>query len=158
MGLYSGVDREAIWAALFALLQAKVGASYVTFGRHHVQPPTLPEELQPALFLVQMRETRAPRPVGTPVKLTLSGYIILYVQTPAPLLDEIGSETVLGATLLNTMFQGIDDALQPDDPTTGKLTLGGLVSHCWIEGDVDMDPGIYTQQGAAIIPIKMLVP
>lgn len=159
MGQYSGVDREAIWAALYALLQTKVGSSYVTKGRHHVQPPTLTPEMQPAMFLVQVRETRAPRPVvGAPVKLTLSGFIILYAQMPAPLLDDVGAETVLGATTLNAMLQAIDDALQPTDLSTGRQTLGGLVHHCWIEGDVEMDPGIYTQQGAAIVPIKMLVP
>lgn len=158
MGLYSGVDREPIWEALFALFKAKVGADYVTMSRHHVQPPALPQEMQPAFFLVQMRETRAPRPAGTPVKLTLNGYIILYFQAPSQMLEDIGAETVLGSTTLNAMFKGIDDALQPDNPMTGKLTLGGLVDHCWIEGDVDMDPGIYSQQGAAILPIKMLVP
>jgi hypothetical protein len=157
-GLYSGVDREAIWAALFALLQSKLSASYITMGRHHVMPPALSPEQQPALFAVPVRETRGPRPPGVPVKLTLDGYLILYFQAPSPLLEKIGSETVLGATTLNGLLKGIDDALEPDNPTTGKLTLGGLVDHCWIEGDADMDTGIFTQQGAAIVPIRILVP
>lgn len=158
MGLYSGVDREAIWAALFALLQAQVGASYVTLSRHHVMPPTLIADLQPALFLVQSRETRGISVKGATVKLTLSGFLVVYFQAPAPLLEDIGSETVVGATALNALLKGIDDALQPDNPCTGKLTLGGLVTHCWIDGDVDMDTGIYTQQGAAIVPLRILVP
>jgi hypothetical protein len=158
MGQYDGVDREAIWAALFALLEAKVGASYITLGRKHIQPPALVAEQQPALFQVQVRETRGPRPPGMPVKLALSGFLILYFQAPMPLLEGIGAETTLGATTLNALLKGIDDALVPDDPTTGRLTLGGLVHHCWIEGDADMDDGMYTQQGAAIVPIKILVP
>lgn len=158
MGQYSGVDREPIWAALFALLQAKVGSSYQTIGRHHVQPPQLAAEMQPALFLVQSRETRMSKPPGTPVRLLLSGFIVLYFQAPAPLLEGIGAETVVGATALNALLKGIDDALQPDDICVGKLTLGGLVTHCWLEGDVDMDTGIYTQQGAAILPLRILVP
>jgi hypothetical protein len=56
------------------------------------------------------------------------------------------------------MLQAIDVALEPDDIPRGPLTLGGLVTHCWIEGDTDMDTGIYTSQGAAIIPIRILVP
>ena len=155
---YFSIDREPIWAALFALLEQSVGSSYVTMGRHHVQPPQLAPEMQPALFLVQARETRMAKPPGTPVRLTLSGFLILYFQAPAPLLEGVGVETVVGATALNALLKGIDDALEPDDVATGKLTLGGLVTHCWIEGDVDMDPGIYTQQGAAILPIRILVP
>ena len=155
---FSGVNREAIWAALFTLLQSKLAGKYVTLGRHHIQPPALPPEQQPALFMVQVRETRAPRPViGAADKLTLQGFLILYAQMPAPMLDATGAETVLGATLLNQMFADIDTALAPDMPN-GRLTLGGLTHHCWIEGDVEMDPGLYTQQGAAIIPIKILVP
>jgi hypothetical protein len=156
---YRGVNREPIWAALFDLLQSKLSDSYVTMGRHHVQPPTLSPELQNALFLVgPARETRMPRPAGLPVKLLLNGFIIVYFQAPAPLLESIGTETELGATTINELLTEIDDALQPDNVMTGKLTLGGLVEHCWIEGDAEIDPGIYTQQGAAIVPLKILVP
>jgi hypothetical protein len=158
MGLYSGVDREACWAALFAKLQTALGDDLVTMSRQHIMPPTLTPEQQPALFLVQARETRKPTPAGAPVQLVLNGFLILYLQVPAPL-DEIpGEETTLAATQMNALLQSVDDAMQPDDLTTGRLTLGGLITHGWIEGDVEMDPGIFSQQGAAILPVKMLVP
>ena len=86
------------------------------------QPPTLTPDMQPAFFLVQARETRVSKPPGMPVKLTLSGFLIVYFQAPAPLLDSIGQEAVVGATALNALLKGIDDAMQPDDPCTGKLT------------------------------------
>lgn len=160
MGQFSGVDREAIWNALFAVFDAKVGSAYITIGQHHVQPPQLALEQQPAFFLVQTRETRSrsARAIGTQVKLMLSGFIILYFEAPPPLFEPVGEETVLGSTKVNAMLKAIDDAMLPDDPTTGKFTIGGLVSDCWVEGDVDMDPGIYSQQGAAILPVKILVP
>jgi hypothetical protein len=155
----STVNREAIWVALFTLLQAKLAdAGYAVISRTHVQPPQLSADLQPALFVVQGRETHAPRPAGFPAKITLSGFIILYYQAPMVLLQAIGTETINGATQLNAMLQAIDAALLPDHITSGKLTLGGLVEHCWIEGDSDMDTGIYGQQAAAIIPLKILVP
>lgn len=155
----STVNREAIWVALFALLQSKLAdAGYAVMSRTHVQPPQLTADLQPALFLVQGRETKAPRPAGFSGKITLSGFIILYFQAPMPLLEAIGAETVNGATQLNAMLQAIDGALLPDSIVSGKLTLGGLVEHCWLEGDTDMDTGIYSQQGAAILPIRILVP
>lgn len=159
MGLYSGVNREACWAALFALLQAKLaGMGIVTMGRQHVQPPSLSPEQQPALFVVQTRESRAPMPPGLPVKLCLDGFLILYLQVPTSLDQIVGQETSLAATQINVLLKAIDDALQPDNLVTGKQTLGGLVTHCWLEGDVDMDPGIFSSQGAAILPVKMLVP
>jgi hypothetical protein len=158
MQAYNPTDREPIWAALLALLQSIPSGTFKVVSRQHIQPPTLAAELQPALFIVQTRETRTPRPAGLPVKLTLNGFLIVYFQSPPPLIDDIGQETIVGATQLNQLLAAIDAALVPDDPFTGKLTLSGLVEHCWIEGDVDMDTGIYGQQGAAIIPLKMLVP
>lgn len=158
MSNYDGVDREEVWAAFFALLKAQLGSQCVTMGRQHVQPPRLSLEQQPALFLVQGRETRAPRPSGLPNKLTLSGFVVVYFEAPMPSLENTGDETVLGATTINALLKGIDDAMVPDDYASGRLTLGGLVEHCWIEGDVDIDPGIYSQQGAAILPVRILVP
>lgn len=160
MGLYDGIDREARWVALFTLLTTKLAsAGIVTFSRKHLQPPTLTPEQQPALFLVQARETRRGTPViGAPVQLILNGFIILYLQGPASLDEVVGQETELAATQLNALLKGIDDSLAPDSVVTGKQTLGGLVTHCWIEGDTEMDDGIYSPQAAAILCVRMLVP
>jgi len=158
MGQYDAVDREAIWVALFALLQGSLGPLCQTMGRHHVQPPQLGAEQQPAAFLVQGQETRPPTPSGLPQKLILDGLIILYFQAPMPLGEEVGVEMVLGATAVNALLKAIDTALMPDNWVTGKQTLGGLVTHCWLEGEVVMDTGVHSQQGAALLPIKMLVP
>lgn len=151
-------DYEPIWVALFALLKLHLADVCVTMGRQHVRPPMLPLESQPAMFLPQARETYTGRPSGTGGKVTLSGFIILYFQAPLPLLEDIGAETELGATTLNALMRCIRKALKPDDFAKQTLTLGGLVQHCWIEGDVDQDPGIQSQQGAAVVPIKILVP
>lgn len=216
---YIAVDREAVWASLFAYLQARLtappwaantaynagdvrvdpqghlqkalapgtsnanppspwndargttpdgsggtafewqdtGAGFVSVGRQHIMPPALPISEQPALFVIGVKERRNPKPRGIPTKLTLLGYLIIYA--PAPIASEdIGSETELGATTLNRLFQAIDQAMLPDDPSSGCFTLGGLVSHCWIDEDTDMDPGIFGSQAAAIMPVNILVP
>jgi hypothetical protein len=162
MGLYDAIDREACWAALLALLEAKlitepVSPQLITLSRRHKMPPQLALEEQPALFVVQTRESRKPTPPGMPVQLTLHGFLILYAPMPAVMDEAAGQETALGATVMNDLLQAIDNALRPDG-VDGKLTLGGLVTHCWLEGDVDMDTGITSQQGAAILPVAMLVP
>ena len=58
---------------------------------------------------------------------------------------------------LNTLLDQIDAALAPD-PYQNTLTLGGLVSHCWIDGTVDKQAGDIGGIGIARIPIKILVP
>lgn len=158
---YAGVDREAIWAALFAWFQLKLltsnGGPLITVGRKHVHPNALPQDSQPAMFVVQLREKRMGQKQGTPNKLELHGYLIFY--TPAPSTDEIpGQETQLAATTLNTFFKAVDDAMVPDNVRTGKFTIGGLVTECVIEGEVDQDPGLFGTQAAAILPVRILVP
>lgn len=154
---YAGVDREAIYAALFAHFQVWLGGLFVTMSRRHIMPPQLAVEAQPAFFFVQAKEQRAGNLTGQQNKLALHGFLIVYL--PAPETNQLpGSETQLASTRLNAMFKAIDDALTPDNVQTGKFTIGGLVTHCWIEGDLDQDPGIFTSQAAAIIPLHILVP
>lgn len=155
---YLSVDREAIWAALFARLQALTAAGFVSIGRKHKAPPDLTPTEQPALFMVQAMEEHVPQKYpGTPTRLILHGFLILYLQAPA--VDElVGEEQLLAATTMNAMFKAIDDVLLPDDDLTGKCTLGGLVSHCWIEGETRQDPGILGPQAAALLPVHILVP
>lgn len=134
------------------------GPGFVTIGRKHTPPPDLTIPDQPALFQVAARELHIPtKPPGAPTKLVLRGFLVVYCYVPAPQ-EDIGAETMLGETLLNGLLLAIDSALTPDDPTTGKFTLGGLVTHCWIEGDSDMDPGIFGNQCAALLPLNILVP
>ena len=154
---YGGVDREAVWVALFTYLQSTMGGFFQTIGRKHVMPPELPMEAQPALFVVQVKEHRSGSGKGQPNNLMLSGFLIVYLI--APVTDEApGQESQLVATQLNMIFKALDDAFAPDNPTTGKFTLGGLVTSCFIEGEVDQDPAIFQNQAAAILPIHILVP
>lgn len=154
---YAGVNREAIWAALFAHFQTLLSGYFQTMSRKHLMPPGLPQEAQPGFFLVQMKEQRAGSMQGTPNKLVIHGYIIIYLTAPET--NELpGSETQLAATNLNTIYQALDYAMVPDNLQTGKFTIGGLVTHCWVEGDLDQDPGIFSSQAAAIVPIHILVP
>jgi hypothetical protein len=158
MSQYQSVDREAVWAALFAWFQSEMPAGmFASMGRKHKLPPDLGTAEQPAFFLVQVKEQHKPKPRGVPTQLVLHGYIILYFQAPG-VDEDIGQETVLAATQMNQMLLAIDNALQPDNLIAGVFTLGGLVSHCWIDGDTDMDPGIFGSQAAAILPIHILVP
>jgi hypothetical protein len=83
-------------------------------------PPDLSIAQQPAVFVVQKQETKDPRPRGLTGKLTLHGFIWIYVYESAA--NELpGQETHLAATDLNALIKAIDDALVPDT-TDGACT------------------------------------
>lgn len=155
---YQAVDREAIWAALFAWFQSQLGSQFKVMGRKHVAPPQLTPVDQPAFFQVAGKEVHIPNKVpGAPTRLQLNGFLILYFFDESPV-EDIGTERVLTETTINAALQAIDAALVPDDLITGKFTLAGRVTHCWIDGDTDIDPGIFGPQAAAILPLHILVP
>lgn len=154
---YQPVDREAIWAALFAWFKQQLGNNFQTMGRKHIAPPDLVTADQPAFFQVAVKERHIPDKLpGLPFKLLLRGYLIVYAFDSSPQ-ENIGQETVLAETAINGLLTAIDAALVPDNVSTGKFTIGGLVTHCWIEGETDIDPGIFGPQCAAILPLFILV-
>lgn len=133
------------------------GAGFISMGRKHVKPPQLKTPDQPTLFQIFAEEQGIPqKPPGMPSKLVMRGYLILYAYNPSPT-ENIGQETVLGETLLNNLLFAVDGAMQPDDPNTGKFTIGGLVTHCWREGKTSMDPGIFGNQLGALLPLNVLI-
>lgn len=143
-------DRDGILNALFTRLKTKLGSNVTTIGRRHMMPPTLTTALQPALFVVQGPEVREPHPRGTGGKLTMHVFLVAYCYDVA--------NSPGGATQINVLIGQIEDAMAPDDGSTLVQTLGGLVYECWIEGEADIDPGVFGQQAVAVIPVRILVP
>lgn len=133
-------------AALFAKLQAV--ANFKTASRRLEHWDDVAPADQPALFLALRREEVTTAPPGTnPVsKITADCY--LYANTGA-------DRTIAPSTILNPLVDAIFAALVPDNAVTNKQTLGGLVQHCWIEGEIRTDEGVLGPQGVVIIPIIM---
>jgi hypothetical protein len=155
------VDREPIYAALLALLQGDLQGSppvFVTIGRRYIPPPGLTQAQQPALFLVEATEETVPRPQGTGGKKTLNALLIMHCWQSG-INQPPGQETNLAATQINALLKAIDTALLPQfGDAQNRVTLGGLVQHCWIEGETRIDQGIFSQQATVHIPVKILVP
>jgi hypothetical protein len=155
----SKIDYEKIAKALYDRLVLKLQDEYVTMGRKHISPPTLTQDMQPALFQSVLRRSSAPKPRGTGGTQQLDGFLIIYDFQPDN--GELpGEETDLGETRMLKHLANLDDALVPDDddPYNQVQTLGGLVSHCWIEGATDLDPGVLGLQCMAVVPFHILVP
>ena len=138
--------RETIYSALFTLVSSVPGL--VTTSRRLVHWSDVSPEMQPALFQAQINQAAQPRPEGLPTRWTLKADIWLYVNTG----QDPGA---IPAILLNNFMDAIEAALAPS-LVTGKQTLGGLVSHCWIAGEVLTDEGTLGPQAVAAIPIEIL--
>jgi hypothetical protein len=86
---------------------------------------------------------------GCPTVWTLSIDILLYCYQ--------ADETESPMPQLNALVDQIEALFAPDDPVSGRLTLDGLVSHCWLEGGVEVFEGAIASHSIAVIPVRVLV-
>lgn len=138
------INREQIFAALFALVSAS--SSYKTSSRKLKHWAQVPPAQQPAIFQTQGKE-HAVAGYRMPTRWTLHASLYIYAHQ--------NSLDTLPSTALNGLLDAIELALVPD-VATGEQTLGGLVTHCRIVGDIETDEGVLGDQAVAIIPIEIL--
>lgn len=136
--------REPISVALFAKLSGVPGL--VTTSRILEHFADVPAVNQPALF--QTPAAQSPiRVRGLPPKWQCEYIATIYVNRASSDVPD---------TALNTILDAIEVALAPL-PAAEVQTLGGLVEHCWIEGDIEIGLGSLGQQLICNVPIKVLV-
>ena len=140
------LDRETIMAALFNLLNTP--GTYATSSRRLKFWQDV--AVQPALFVRHVGDEVQPRRTGMPGKLVIEAEAWVYSKGGA-------NPDVAPETSLNALLDGIEAAIQPP-PALEVQTLGGLVTHCWIEGKIELHPGDIGGQAIAVVPIKLLVP
>lgn len=114
----------------------------------------VPTTQQPALFQAEHGEQVA-QTTGLPYKRTFTATWIIYQATGK-------DKLAIPATENNLILDAVEAAFQPLPRDIGytqqRLTLGGLVHHCFINGEVFKDPGDIDDQGMLAIPITILVP
>ena len=148
------MTREPIDAALFAFFSAVAAGDgsklFKTATRKVDTWDQVPPEDCPALLLLPRTEL-AVRKKGLPTKWTGEYDLLLYVHTGAQ-----NDPTVVPAQLLNPLLDAIEAAIQVDDIANNAATLGGLVSHCAIEGQIQKFLGSLGDEATAIVPIQIL--
>lgn len=150
------ITREQIMTALFNKLKACTwvqGSSTVpifkTTSRKLKLWGNVPPQQRPALFMAEQEEHPSHDAPEVPMrKLELDVELFIYIDTT----------NITGISVLNNIRDALDVVMQPDDFISMKLTLGGLVQHCWIDGKVLKDPGDLDNDGLMMINIKILVP
>lgn len=142
----AGPTREQVYGALFTL--AQTAAVFRTTGRRLRLPPNIGVGDMPAIFQVQTLESaRSLR--NQPTIWTLSVDLII--------MQDVSDPNEVPAAIFNPMLDALQDALAAD-PLSNVQTLGGLVEHCWIEGDVEIFDGSLTNIAICVVPVKILVP
>jgi hypothetical protein len=139
------IQREAIYAALFAKLQAIPDLATCSRRLRHWADVTSAE--QPAIFQAQRNE-QAIQDTGKPTTWKLMVDVYLYVKAPT---------TDAPAQYLNPLLDAICAALGPENPIANRCTLGGLVHYARIAGQIETDEGTLGDQAVAIVPIEILV-
>jgi hypothetical protein len=137
--------RETIMAALFALVSGS--ASFVTASRRLKLWNDLSAAQKPAIFQYERDDTYTN---GKNYLSIVEMNVDLYIYT-SPGIDS----GITPISVLNPLIDAVDAALAPSI-VTRKQTLGGLVSHAWIEGKIMKDPGDLDGDGIAVIPVKIL--
>jgi hypothetical protein len=144
------VSRETISAALFALLQGtKIAGNpaFVTTGRRgRIWSDTTPAD-QPAMYLIHTGEMAVQNQAYGLTKWLLHYDILVYARADT-------NSTAAPDTMINSILDAIDAQMLAIPPGE-RQTLGGVVYHAWIEGQILIDTGIIDQQVAIMIPCKV---
>lgn len=106
--------------------------------------------------MIQVKERYHHTPTNMAPINTLHLDVVVVVSVPS-MTEPVGTETVIPASLLNPVLDGIDAALQPDNPSLNYFTLGGLVRRCYIEGEITTDEGTMAPKAMAVVPIEILL-
>jgi len=146
-------SREAVLSALFAKFSSVVFSSsvrghtgFATVSRRLKHWSDVPKSERPAMFMVCHGETPTYRAENMPAYLKFSIKLFIYID---------GSDkSSVPDTDISVILDAVDAALKPG-PGEQRLSLGGLVSHCRVDGDVLRDPGDMDDDGIIIVPISV---
>lgn len=136
--------REDIYSAVFSLVSSIPG--FVLKSRKVKHWSEVEPVDQPSLFMLQRKEN-ASTTTNMPTKWTLKIEIIMYAHTN-------GDPLIIPSSVLNPLIDQIVSKFEPND-ALGEQTLGGLVTRCRVDGDIETDEGALGDQGVVIIPITI---
>lgn len=161
--------------ALLAYLRAQCGTTFLYYSRRFITWEQMLQNItagkpvirQPALFLFDGvglgggTDQFDPRGRGSPGVVTLSKTIVIYATLPGGGSPAGPSGLVPGGEVFNPLIEAVEEAMAtPDSASQNCLTIGGLVSHCWLEGNGMMMTGEIDEtagQGMLTLPVKIMM-
>lgn len=158
------MNREEIFEALFAHtadIQWNVGSSNAPIWeifkirtRRIRLFSDVPDKEQPWLGQSEHGET-ASQVSRMPYKFVLQAQWIVYHVTGK---QPKSTPTIKNNQILDALQAAIAPKVTDPGYPDERNTLGGLVYHCYFDGDIFKDPGDIDDQAMLVIPIKILVP
>jgi len=150
---------DSVFSALLVKLQAEVnghfpvgsGLEIKQFARTYRAPDTVTPADQPSLFMVPGPSYVDQKEFAL-AKWVFTTILLIYLRAdgnvtdPDPLVWTQANYVIWA--IMNTLSAG--PALTPYE----KQTLGGLVTHCWIEGEVAVETE--SEQAVIAVPIYIL--
>jgi hypothetical protein len=147
------MTRESIYAAVFAFWQSlTIGGTpaFKTATRKAQAWDGVAPEDTPALLQMQVSEEAVYRK-GLPTIWKLKVKLLVYVHTGAQ-----NDPALIPSIIFNPLVDAVVDALVIDDPINNACTLGGIVSHCAVEGVVEIFEGDLGDTAVVVIPLTIL--
>jgi hypothetical protein len=136
--------REQIYAALFTRVSS--AASFVTATRRIKEYADVDQATQPAILQMELGEKWA-EPGLAPQAVVLRAKLFIYCESSDP--------TSPVSTSINNLMDAVVAAIAPAD-IEERQTLGGLVYHAGIAGDVTIAEGLSGQSEIAI-PLEIIL-
>lgn len=96
---------------------------------------------------------------GRPPVRIISRTLIIYARLPGGGTPSGTDNTTTSGSIFHPLLEAIEAVFANVD-SEGALTLGGLVSHAWIEGDNHFVPGDVdpSGQGLMTVPVQIMIP
>ena len=144
------VPRNDVTTALFNLLNGCY--PWVTSNIRLRLPQSVPSGQQPSMFLAKIREEFNQTKTNYLTSYTLHYMAFILVKS-----DSLPGTLPSAESEMDQILDAIDSILfkTPQGPGMPQ-TLGGLVTNCWIEGEVLIDSPVLFSQCAIWIPINVL--
>lgn len=139
------MDREAIYAALFA--KVKAAANFALVDRKLYPMAEVPLDQRPALFQLQFSET-IEKKKGFPAKYTIKLKLWIY--------GTVANSGEYPSTAINVLLDLVTAALAPGADEIQNLGLPNVVNDCRIEGEIEIYEGVLGTTCEAIVPVTII--
>lgn len=146
--------RSQVFTALFSLIKQlppPPGMKWQRFSQNLKSWDDTPSEEQPCCFLHRLTQTAEQKHAFGVTRWHWTATIWIYFRS-----DGYKTETTYPDQITDPIIDSIEQLFQTE-PLDGRLTLGNLVHHVWIDGTIYSDPGLEDGQAVIIVPISILL-
>lgn len=147
--------RNVIYTALFNYLKripAPAGLQWKTFSQAIKHWDDVVAADQPALFLERQLEDWTQAKVMGVTKFELKPNVWIYFRA-----DGLKTQNTYPDMYIDPLKDAFEQLFQTNPATGGRLTLGGVCQHCFVNGTLASDPGLQDATGQAVVRVPLTI-